>query len=457
MKTTKHVITTRYNAKGKRGYMERSNVKAFGREHAAPFRSTIQYQEVRSSDNILFGLNVLKKLYKIHSPSGKEDSMSKYVQSLLTECNIPFTVGAQGEIYSITKGLPVIAAHMDQVQSTPCTCTVQNKNFLYGMCEHKQAGLGADDKNGVWIALNLIKKFGTKINFLFSTMEEVGGMTDGLLHSFGTKITESIPYCIVFDRKGSSDIIAVHNEYCMADFRDAVLKCGLQFGYRETMGIWSDCDHISNHIPCVNLSCGYYMPHSDCEYTNINELINALDFGVQLFSELKDTWFERVQKPKREFIFGSRTGSRTGSQAGSQSTVTSVSLKGKDWEPAEWEGQEWDITGADERYRMDDVMTNGATYIEETLVPFLEDEEYVHSEYMHFDIAQCVDGFYLLTPNEYHLLTDRTELAPGESIEITVSSLFTIFIENDPAYGYDAWITDYASFQGELTYRDGRK
>lgn len=435
----KYTVTTKYTVKGKRGSMERVNVKAFGRVQSTPVSpaTTIQYEEVRSSQHMLFGLDVLKKLYKIHAPSAKEDKLADYVATLLTECNVPFNRGPQGEIYSITKGLPMIAAHMDQVQTIPCTHTIQNKNFIYGMGGHRQAGLGADDKNGVWIALNLIKEFGTGINFLFSTMEEVGGMTNSFLKGIGETITNSIPYCVVFDRKGSSDIIGVHNEYCEQDFEDAVAEYGARFGYKPTMGIWSDCDHISNYIPCVNLSCGYYMPHTDYEYTDVNELINALDFGVHLFSKLRSTWFQRVKKQKPDFR-----------------TVFFSTKKDKDWEPAEYDAQEWDITGAQSRYPASTL--EGNTYTEETLLPAFENEEYVESEYMQFDIVHGNDGFYLATPSEYVLLTDRTELQPGESIDITVSSTFSIIIDNDPAFGYDAWITDYGSFQGELTYRDGR-
>ena len=128
--------------------------------------------------------------------------------------------------------------------------------------------------------------------------------------------------------------------------------------------------------------------------------------------------------------------------------------KDKDWEPAEYDAQEWDITGAQSRYPASHL--EGSTYTEETLLPAFENEEYVESEYMQFDIVHGNDGFYLATPSEYVLLTDRTELQPGESIDITVSDTFSIVIDNDPAFGYDAWITDYGSFQGELTYRDGR-
>ena len=434
----KYNVKTKYTVKGKRGSMERANVKAFGRVQSIPLSpTTIQYEEVRSSDNVLFELDILKKLYKIHSPSAKEDRLADYVAELLTECGLPFNRGPQGEIYSITKGLPLIAAHMDQVQTIPCTHTVQNKNFIYGMGGHRQAGLGADDKNGVWVALNLIKEFGTGINFLFSTMEEVGGMTNSFLKDIGETITNSIPYCVVFDRKGSSDIIGVLNEYCEQDFQDAVAEHGARFGYKSTMGIWSDCDHISNYIPCVNLSCGYYAPHTDYEYTNVNELINALDFGVHLFSKLRSTWFQRVKKQKPDFR-----------------SVFFSTKKDKDWEPAEYDAQEWDITGAQSRYPASHL--EGSTYTEETLLPAFENEEYVESEYMQFDIVHGNDGFYLATPSEYVLLTDRTELQPGESIDITVSDTFSIVIDNDPAFGYDAWITDYGSFQGELTYRDGR-
>ena len=146
------VTNTRTNyLKTKRGNMNREDVQV--RREAAP---TIKYEPVRHSDNMFFDIDVLKKLYTIHSPSSREGRLGKYIIALLRGMGVQHTVGSKGEIYNIKPGLPLLCVHTDQVQSKPCTHTIQNNNFIYGMGGHKQSGLGADDKNGVWILLNLI-------------------------------------------------------------------------------------------------------------------------------------------------------------------------------------------------------------------------------------------------------------------------------------------------------------
>lgn len=432
--------------KSKRGNMNREDVQV--RREAVP---TIKYEPVKSSDNMFFGIDVLKKMYTIHAPSSKEGRLGKYIVALLRSMEIPHTVGSKGEIYNIKAGLPLLCAHTDQVQRMPCTHTIQNKNFVYGMGGHIQSGLGADDKNGVWILLNLIKKYKDKISFIFSTMEEVGGMTDGFMHSLGREITDTIPYALIFDRKGSSDIIGLDNEYCMKDLNDDIAKYGCLFDYAPAIGVWSDCDHISTYVPCVNLSCGYYAPHSDHEYTNVNELINALDFGAYLLGNLNSTPYDRVEKKPIEVVRRKWKTSYTPSLFETSSSYKSI-------REDLWEG----FTLEDElQYPTKETISNGgeiATHIEEMLVDFMEDEKYVLEKYTEFDILHAVDGFYLSTPNGCALLTDRTELAYGEVLEIIVSEIFSIFITNEENFGYDAWImSNDDNFQEELTYRDARK
>lgn len=432
--------------RAKRGNMNREDIQV--RREAIP---TIKYEPIKSSNNMFFGVDVLKKMYTIHAPSSKEGKLGRYIIALLRGMGIQYTVGRKGEIYNIKAGLPLLCAHTDQVQRIPCTHTIQNNNYIYGMGGHKQSGLGADDKNGVWILLNLIKKYSDKVSFLFSTMEEVGGMTDGFMLNLGREITDTIPYALIFDRKGGSDIIGFDNEYCMKDLNNDVAKYGCLFDYTSAIGIWSDCDHISKYVPCVNLSCGYYAPHSDQEYTNINELINALDFGACLLDNLNSTPYSRAKKKPIEALERRWRVSYTPSLFGTSPSYKS--LREEIWESCTLEDELQD--------QNKETINNGgeiATYTEEMLVDFMEDENYVFEKYGEFDILHAVDGFYLSTPNGCVLITDRTELAYGEVLEVIVSDVFSIFITNEEDFGYDAWImSNDDNFQEELTYRDARK
>ena len=126
---------------------------------------------------------LLKQLYKIHSKSGYEGKIISFVCKW-TNKNIQ---GAKmeldwntGNIY-ITKGTaktyPCMVAHLDQVQKYHPTdfTVIETKDLLFGYSpkERSFCGLGADDKNGVWLCLQCLQKF-NEIKVAFFVGEEVG-------------------------------------------------------------------------------------------------------------------------------------------------------------------------------------------------------------------------------------------------------------------------------------------
>ena len=227
-------------------------------------------------------MNTLINIYCIHSPSKKEGLLSKYIQSLLDKAGIEYKVDKHHQIYNINPNKPLVCAHMDQVQQTSCEYTVIHNEYIYGFNDHKQVGLGADDKNGVWILIKLLQQY-PDLSFIFSVQEETGGKIYDLCQDIDIS---NIPYALIFDRKGGGDIIGASNNYCCNDLEQAIATIGEDYGYESAQGIYSDCDALSEYIACANLSCGYYNAHTDNEYTNVKELVNALDFGKALINDL---------------------------------------------------------------------------------------------------------------------------------------------------------------------------
>ena len=113
-------------------------------------------------------MELLKQLYSIHSPSGNEKKMRKFLKGWIKD-NIPgatFTVDAMGNLY-VCKGesetYPCIVSHIDQVQKTHSKDfqAVETKDIIFGFSikNVQMEGLGADDKNGIWIALKCLQKY----------------------------------------------------------------------------------------------------------------------------------------------------------------------------------------------------------------------------------------------------------------------------------------------------------
>ncbi len=238
---------------------------------------------------------LLKQLYWIHSPSGYEEGMQGFIRHELYKTGIPFETDNLNQIYRLdSTDKPLVCAHSDQVKHKPLSTLTETNKKIYG-----DSNLGADDKNGIWIILNLLKEY-PDLNFIFSTEEEIGGNIQNLLYNEQESI-DNIPYCLVFDRKGKGDIIGSMNDYCSNTFEKDVLTVGKSYGFKSNMGVWSDCDRLKDFINCVNISCGYYKAHTKKEYTVKKDLFNALEFAKAIIDNLTDYYFVETYEPVNSY------------------------------------------------------------------------------------------------------------------------------------------------------------
>ena len=232
-------------------------------------------------------MKLLKKLYSIHSKSGKEQKMIKFLLWWI-KTNIP---GARveldhnvGNIY-VTKGVsdtyPCIVSHIDQVQTIHSRDfqAIETKDIIFGYSPKNKRleGLGADDKNGVWICLKCLMKYeNIKVSLFVS--EEVGciGSSKANMDFF-----KDVRFVIQCDRRGSSDLITsiCSTEISSKEFIEATGH--EQFGYHLEEGMMTDVLTLKENglqVSAVNMSCGYYEPHTDHEFTVKRDLLNCLSF-----------------------------------------------------------------------------------------------------------------------------------------------------------------------------------
>ncbi len=140
--------------------------------------------------------------------------------------------------------------------------------------------LGADDKAGVVIMLNMIENNIPGLYYFFLG-EEVGCVGSKKVSSDHS--LEKIPYInkvISFDRRGTDSVITFQGgSRCASDeFANALSKelnkCNVKFKYEpDPTGIYTDSAQFVKIYPeCTNISVGYYNEHTHSERQDIEHL-----------------------------------------------------------------------------------------------------------------------------------------------------------------------------------------
>jgi len=257
-------------------------------------------------------IELLFQLYKIQSPSRHEETMILFLKQHISRIpGISFKSDKIGNIL-VSKGklnegeyYPCIVAHMDTVHDAKegivvhSEKTKKNETKLYVTMKDSDAkgeikeyyhGGAGDDRNGIWLVLEMLREFDT-IKVIFTVQEEIGAIgADAIDQTF----LADIGYYIEGDRKGSSDIITSYFGSSMVsdEFDEVIKKVGVLYGYKESDGLFTDVCTLyeMNEASAINISVGYYNAHTDQEYTILEELENALDYTkalVTLLGKLK--------------------------------------------------------------------------------------------------------------------------------------------------------------------------
>lgn len=173
----------------------------------------------------------------------------------------------------------LLCAHMDMVKTgEPIDQVVNDNGILFGVDKNfNPTSLGADDKNGVWLCMKAGAESEAKPAILLVAHEEGSPHTiDDWLDENKDKILPAFDICLVMDRQGENEIIYRGS----ATKYSAVVACQWKKQNPDWVfekGIMCDADRLIKHIPCINLSIGYYRGHSVFEFTVLDELRDVRD------------------------------------------------------------------------------------------------------------------------------------------------------------------------------------
>lgn len=170
----------------------------------------------------------------------------------------------------------MLVAHLDTVHTNLPSIICYSKDGDYMMSPQ---GIGGDDRCGVYIILELLAKLPFKPYVLFTMDEEIGGLGASAFVDY--MISHDIPelkYIIEYDRKGGEDCVFYRCDNL--DFVDFVEG----FGFKEAYGTFTDISIIAPEfgVAAVNLSSGYYNPHTEHEYVSFNDMHRIIEQSLKM-------------------------------------------------------------------------------------------------------------------------------------------------------------------------------
>lgn len=264
-------------------------------------------------------MQLLLQLYSTYSPTGGEWPMICLVRQHIAR-HVPdarVEMDNWGNLY-ITKGdaaggYPTLCCHLDQVkpEHSPDFEVRREGNLLYGWSEsrHAREALGADDKNGIWVCLRALEQCPC-LKVFMSVGEEKGcwGSNRANIAFFADSL-----YLLEPDCKGGREIrTTLKGVPCASPEFINALEAE-RFGYIFTDGKTTDILPLTLSgvgVSCANIPVGYYMPHKDDEYCNIDELNRCLDFVVHTVKTLNRPFPHLYKTETRKIIeqlYGKRT------------------------------------------------------------------------------------------------------------------------------------------------------
>jgi len=242
-----------------------------------------------------YWFNKLIELLKVQTNSENEKLMVLYLDKELRKLKLPYQIDAAGNVI-VVKGkantYPCVVSHMDTVHDFTDNFNVyqdiDDKDILFAMDGKTRVGVGGDDKCGVFACLYLLKII-PQIKIVFFSREENGckGSTD-----IDKGFFADCRYLIQLDRRGSRDFIQTYwgNKTISHDFSSEIGLIKRKYKYKNCIGTVTDVMKLWNNkvgVSCINLSCGYYNPHSNTEHISIKTLWHSIEFTEEIINTMQ--------------------------------------------------------------------------------------------------------------------------------------------------------------------------
>lgn len=248
-------------------------------------------------------LERLKEVMAVQTTSYNTKLMNDYIIKYVSKLGGCKVIKKDGNIY-VTKGsadvYPCVVAHTDTVHDIEKEMHVVEVNgVLLSVNEkYERMGIGGDDKVGIFVALEVLRST-EACKVAFFRDEEVGCVGSKVADM---KFFNDVAFVLQCDRRGYDDFVKeiFYTKLYSEEFSHAIQGLLYKYGRVESDGGMTDVYQLAENgleVCVANMSCGYYDPHTDNEYIQINEVFATLDFVQELVNDLGDT---RWDMPKAD-------------------------------------------------------------------------------------------------------------------------------------------------------------
>lgn len=251
----------------------------------------------------------LFKLLRLHSPSGKEWQVRKYLLPILQSTMDNVFTDDYGNLYAEKKFgdsdyTVLFSSHMDTVaHKQPIPQWRKNKTEIFTT---SGSALGGDDKCGIACFLTVIRemnkttKFTGTLKVIFSREEEVGCVGASRAVKLTPDWFKDVKACVVVDRRGGDNIVTGTwgDNFCSDDYAQFWVKMANKVGFKAIPqdGSISDTMIFSElGINGVNLSAGYYEAHTKDEYIKIDELKRTIQWVYTAMNHVQKQEFPKFE------------------------------------------------------------------------------------------------------------------------------------------------------------------
>jgi len=241
-------------------------------------------------------VDLLKKLLAVQTTSWHEQPMVSWLVDYIMHHvkGATVTVDPHRNVF-VHKGTaqfsPCVAAHIDSVQPYRDVRIVEDGNRLIGFenGSENQVGIGADDKAGIFVCLNLLRRF-NDIRVAFFATEECG--CQGAKKAAPDFFT-GLAYMIEYDCPSRNMLSYTSSGVRLFENRGEFIQTALPVLQKHGTTLWqrhpyTDIMAVRNRFPisCLNLSCGYYNWHAHNEFVNVPDVKLAIEQGTALLKAL---------------------------------------------------------------------------------------------------------------------------------------------------------------------------